>query len=62
MDNGITTDQSYPYKEASGVCQINGGSFRISTVKTGKGCNSLQMALMNQPISVVVNAQNWKDY
>ncbi len=60
--SGIVTEAEYPYKAVDGVCQKNGGNFKISGVVDAIGCTTLANALIVRPISVAVDASNWKTY
>jgi len=61
-DHGLTTSSSYPYTAKTQTCKMDGGSFKISSVPTTKGCTDLQNAIMNQPTGVSVDANNWSHY
>lgn len=41
---------------------MDGGSFKISSVSTAKGCSGVQNAVMNRPIGVSVDANKWSPY
>jgi hypothetical protein len=60
--NGITTESIYPYKGVKGQCQYNQGSFRISRYGVVTGCAALTNMLLQKPISVGVDANNWNSY
>lgn len=40
-DKGITTASSYPYTAKTQACKAQGGTFKITSVKTVKGCNNV---------------------
>lgn len=61
-DNGITTSSQYPYTAKTQKCVINGGSFKISSVPSAKGCPGIQDALIGRPIGVSADATNWSRY
>jgi len=61
-DHGITTASSYPYTAKTGTCQQNGGTFRISSVPSAKGCSGIQTAVDSRPIGVSADATNWSRY
>ncbi len=52
----------YPYIAKTNACQKNGGSFKITSVPTTKGCPGLLTALASRPIGVSVDANNWNKY
>ena len=61
-DKGITTTSSYPYTARTGTCKTSGGSFKISSYGSTRGCSSIQNAVNAQPLSVCVDATNWSRY
>lgn len=61
-DHGLTTSKAYPYTAKNGGCKIEGGSFKISSVPSAKGCTGLQGAIQNRPLGVSVDANNWSPY
>ncbi|CAD8074281.1 unnamed protein product [Paramecium primaurelia] len=62
--NGITTQAAYPYiAEQNKNCQIKGGVYHISvTVSIFANEAAHQAALQEGPISVAVQASDWKNY
>ena len=61
-DNGIATTSQYPYVAKTQSCKLEGGSFRISSVPTTKGCDGLQTAIESRPLGVSVDANKWSSY
>lgn len=61
-DHGITTEAKYPYKAHKQNCSIEGGDFKISQVKTVKGCDQLLAAIQERPVGVSADATNWSRY
>lgn len=62
--HGITTEANYPYTAKDGKCQTKQGEYKIksfSIVPKGN-CNKLAAALAQQPVSVGVDATNFKFY
>ena len=61
-DSGITTTSSYPYVGRDQACKISGGSFKISSVPSAKGCTGIADAIQSRPIGVSADATNWSRY
>lgn len=61
-DKGITTNSAFPYTGKNGGCHIDGGSFKISSVGSAKGCPGIQTAVASRPIGVSADATNWSKY
>ena len=61
-DKGITDTASYPYVAKNQGCKIDGGSFKISSVPSAKGCTGILTALAGRPIGVSVDANKWSSY
>jgi len=61
-DNGITTEAAYAYTAKTGTCKTDGGSFKIASVQTAKGCPGIQTAIATRPIGVSADATNWSKY
>lgn len=61
-DNGITTTAAYPYTAKTGTCKVQGGSFKITSVPTAKGCTNVASAIQLRPIGVSADATNWSKY
>jgi C1A family cysteine protease len=61
---GITTESNYPYEGVDGTCQVSGGNFKISSytqVQAGD-VDQLASAVVQQPITISVDASNWQLY
>ena len=62
-DNGVTTEDSYPYTAQDGYCQYNGGGYRISNyTSVSQSTSGLKSAIAQRPVSVGVDANNWSFY
>lgn len=61
-DNGIASESEYPYVAKTQACKTQGGSFKISSVSTVKGCDSLASAIQSHPLGVSCDATNWSKY
>jgi C1A family cysteine protease len=61
-DHGLSLSSEYPYVAKTNACQKNGGSFKIASVPTTKGCTGILNALASRPIGVSVDATNWSKY
>ena len=64
IDNGIVTEEEYPYAAQDGNCQKEGGSFKISnfvSVPAGDA-NQLKAAVNGRPVSVALDASNFQFY
>lgn len=61
-DHGITDSNSVPYTAHNGPCKIDGGSFKISSISSTKGCPGLQQAIQSRPLGVSVDANKWSPY
>jgi cathepsin L len=59
---GIATEAEYPYAAKNQNCAKNGGSFKLASYGSAKGCPALQTAITARPISVTVDATNWSKY
>jgi len=57
-DNGITTEDKYPYKGTDGTCQTATKDFTISAYTDVPANSSAQLmaAIAMQPVSVAVDA------
>jgi C1A family cysteine protease len=62
LDNGISTEEEYPYKAVDQTCKKTTGAYKISDYKEGKGCAALAEAITIGPVSVAVDASNWSGY
>jgi len=61
--NGITTQDAYPYTAVQGTCAIKGGAYKASGhIAIDATEEALIAAIQNQPVSVGVDATNWKYY
>lgn len=61
-DHGIVHEDEYPYVPKKNTCKIDQGPFKISGFTDVRNCNDLASALVNQPVSVAVDASNWSPY
>ena len=59
---GITDTGSYPYVAKTQSCKVDGGSFKISSVPSAKGCTGILQALGGRPIGVSCDANKWSSY
>lgn len=50
------------YSAKLGSCKRKGGDFKISSFTDIKNCNDLALALVERPISVAVDADDWDKY
>lgn len=64
LNEGITTEEAYPYKAKTGTCTFKGGDYKIKSVKsTPRGkCGAIKRQLQSGPVSVDVDASNWSGY
>jgi len=61
--NGITTQDAYPYTAVQGTCAIKGGAYKANGhVALDTTEEALIAQLQIQPVSVTVDATNWKYY
>lgn len=64
-DNGITTEDAYPYEAKDQKCQTKEGAFKITGfTKVAKKildseCKDLKSAIAQQPVAVGVDAETW---
>lgn len=63
-DKGLTTESAYPYTATTGKCQINSGSYKVSSyVEIPKGsCNGITNALSQGPVSIAIDAFQMQSY
>ena len=61
-DHGITTTSAYPYVAKTQACKVDGGSFKIASVPSAKGCTGVADAIQGRPIGVSADATNWSRY
>jgi C1A family cysteine protease len=62
-DKGLTTQASYPYKGVKNTCQKETGEYKpVYKHVEFNGCNAIQSALYNGPLTVAVNALDWQTY
>jgi C1A family cysteine protease len=61
-DKGIAYDSQYVYKGAVQTCKIEGGATKITGYSQVTGCDAIANALRKNPLSVAVDASNWKSY
>ena len=59
---GITSQGQYPYVERDQACQLQGGSFRISSLLGFVGCQGLLAGINDKPVSFMVDASNCGSY
>ena len=62
---GLSLESDYPYTAKQGTCQRSSGPFTIGTytqVVPNPDCSPLLIAVSNRPVSVAVDASNWKQY
>lgn len=62
--NGITTESAYPYTAVDGTCSVSGGAFKIRGYTDVAFGDVTQLAadVVQQPISIAVDAANWQLY
>jgi C1A family cysteine protease len=58
----VCTPSEYPNTGKQGACQNTACKFKISGFKTVATCDDLSSSIMNQPVSVAVDASNWSRY
>lgn len=61
-DRGINTWSTYPYEGRQNSCRTATGVFRVGGYGNATGCGALQNALLNQPVSVAVDGNNFGSY
>ena len=63
-DKGIVERYLYPYTAKKGTCKIPAGNlYKISNhTRLTESCTDLANSLAGRPVSVAVDATNWKDY
>lgn len=61
-DKGIAFDSQYPYKGTPATCKLEGGSTKITGYQSATGCDAIANALRKSPLSIAVDASNWKSY
>jgi len=61
-DYGITVSSAYPYTAKTQSCSTEGGSYKITSVGTAKGCTGIQNAVTSRVIGVSADATNWSKY
>lgn len=62
IDNGISTEDEYPYKAEDQSCEVQSGSYRITDYKEGEDCAGLAAAIALGPVTVAVDASEWGGY
>jgi len=64
IDKGITTEDKYPYRAVDQTCKSNKGEFTIKSFKdvAAGSATQLQAAVVDRPIAVAVDAENWQFY
>lgn len=60
-DNGITTEDKYPYKAVTQKCKQNSGEFKLTSYTDIPAGNvtALAEAVKKQPVSIAVDAESW---
>lgn len=61
-DNGIATENDYPYTARDGSCQNVARAQKLVNFVDVPGCANLRNALDKQPIAVAVDASIWSSY
>lgn len=61
-DRGINTWSNYPWVGYNQSCKTATGVFRIGGYRNASGCSALQSAIINQPVSVAVDGNNFQSY
>ena len=62
QDNGIASQDDYPYTARDGVCQSKSRTHSGIDYVDTPGCDNLDNALSERPIAVAVDASNWSSY
>jgi C1A family cysteine protease len=64
QSNGITLESEYPYTAVDGTCSSEGGNFKIGgyTDVPAGDVDQLAAAVVQQPVSIAVDANNWQLY
>jgi C1A family cysteine protease len=64
QQNGITTEDAYPYTATDGDCSTQGGDFKIGgyTDVAAGDVDQLASAVNGRPVSIAVDAENWQNY
>lgn len=60
--NGVVEEYSYPFTGFAERCKYSGGSYRITGYVGVHSCDDLASALKKHPVSVGVDASNWRFY
>jgi hypothetical protein len=61
-DKGLAFDSQYPYKGMAQTCKLDTGTNKITGYSNTTGCDGIASALRQSPLSVAVDASNWKAY
>lgn len=61
-DRGINLWANYPWAGYLQSCKMATGTFRIGGYNNATGCSSLANSLINQPVSVAVDGNNFQSY
>ncbi|KAL4439334.1 hypothetical protein ABPG74_016997 [Tetrahymena malaccensis] len=61
-ENGIPTEDSYPYKAVDGKCKMTSGPYKISSHTDIQDCDDLLNKVQKQPIAIAVDANNFQYY
>jgi len=61
-DKGLAFESQYPYKGTVQTCKLDGGVSKITGYSNTTGCEGIASALRKNPLSIAVDASNWKTY
>ena len=61
-DHGIVHEDEYPYVGVKQACKTDSGPLKISSYTDVNRCADLSLSIINNPISVAVDATNWSSY
>lgn len=61
-DKGIIEESKYPYMGVNQKCKINGGDFKITGYTDINDCTNLARSLVDQVISVAIDATPFYAY
>ena len=62
VDQGITTEEKYPYVGKVQNCKHSKGEFKVAHYSRDITCGGLYLALLKGPVSVAVDALYWGFY
>ncbi len=60
--HGLCEDSQYPYTGTKQACKPTQCTFRVSDYDYVDNCNGIGKVIQQRPLSVAVDATNWKDY